>query len=182
MLRRVVTATDDHGNPFVAEDATITARSAEALPGVAMHYIWGTDERSLPRDGSQPTWTSHFPPINGWRFVLLTLQPGQAAAPLDNPTESQLKELEETFSGLLSTVEPGTTGMHISETIDLVAVLTGPITLELTDSLTKELNTGDVVVQVGNVHRWVNRGTEPAVVAAVVVGASYDAKDVQRHI
>jgi len=175
MLRRVVTATDDHGNPFIAEDSTITARSADALPGVAMHYIWGADDRFLPRDGSQPSWKSHFPPTDGWRFVLLTLQPGQSAAPHDNPTDSQLKELEETFSGLLNTVEPGTAGMHISETIDLVAVLTGPITLELSDSLVKELHTGDVVVQVGNVHRWVNRGTEPAVVAAVVVGASYGA-------
>ncbi|WP_236789996.1 cupin domain-containing protein [Amycolatopsis sp. GM8] len=173
MLRRIVSATDAHGNAFFAEDSTITARTAEALPGFAMHYIWGADERLLPRDGSQPSWTSHFPPENGWRFVLLTLQPGQAAAPIDNPTDSQLKELEETFPGLLGTVEPGTTGMHTSETIDLCVVLTGPVTLELSDSLAKELHTGDVVVQVGNVHRWVNRSTEPVVVAGVVVGTSY---------
>ncbi|MDQ6526923.1 cupin domain-containing protein [Nocardioides sp. LHD-245] len=170
----MISANDENGNPVFTEDSTIEARSAEALPGVAMHHIWGADERILPRDGSQPSWHSHFPPTDGWRFVLLTLQPGQAAAPIEDPTESQLEELEETFPGLLTTVEPGTDGMHMSETIDLVVVVSGPITLELSDSQAKELQTGDVIVQVGNVHRWVNRGTEPCVVAAVVVGTKYE--------
>lgn len=174
MLRRVISANDENGNPVFTDDSTIQARSAEALPGVAMHHIWGADERVLPRDGSQPSWHSHFPPTDGWRFVLLTLQPGQAAAPIDDPTESQLEELEEAFPGLLTTVEPGTDGMHTSETIDLVVVVDGPITLELSDSQAKELQTGDVIVQVGNVHRWVNRGTKPCVVAAVVVGTKYE--------
>lgn len=176
MLRRVVSANDEHGNAIFIEDSTLEARSAEALPGVAMHHIWGADQRVLPRDGSQPAWHSHFPPTDGWRFVLLTLQPGQAAAPIDDPTEGQLADLEEAFPGLLATVDPGTEGMHASETIDLVVVVDGPITLELSDSQTKELNTGDVIVQVGNVHRWVNRSSKPCSVAAVVVGATYETR------
>jgi quercetin dioxygenase-like cupin family protein len=174
MLRRVISANDENGNPVFTEDSMIEARSAEALPGVAMHHIWGADGRVLPRDGSQPSWHSHFPPADGWRFVLLTLQPGQAAAPIDAPTESQLEELEEAFPGLLTTVEPGTEGMHTSETVDLVVVVDGPITLELSDSQVKDLHTGDVIVQVGNVHRWVNRSSKPCVVAAVVVGTRFE--------
>lgn len=165
MLCRVSTATDSHGRPRSPRIPPIIARSAEALSGVKSHSIWGADERVLPRDGSQPSWRSHFPPENGWGFVLLTVQPGQAAAPLDSPNECQLKELAETFPELLAAIEPGITGMHASETFDLAVVLAGPITLELSDSLAKELNTGDAIVQVGNVHRWVNRGAEPAVVA-----------------
>lgn len=174
MLRRVVTGTDSEGAAFFADDSTLTARSAAALPGLAMHYIWGTDQRLLPRDGSDPSWHSHFPPENGLRFVLLTLQPGQAAAPIDSPDESQLRELEETFPGLLGTIEPNTEGMHTSETVDLAVVLSGPITLELSDTLSKDLQAGDVVVQNGTVHRWVNRGSAPVVVAGVVVGARYE--------
>ncbi|GAB3574659.1 cupin domain-containing protein [Amycolatopsis endophytica] len=174
MLRRVVTGTDSEGAAFFADDSTLTARSASALPGVEMHYIWGADQRRLPSDGSEPSWHSHFPPESGLRFVLLTLQPGQAAAPVDSPTEAQLNELQESFPGLLGTIEPDTEGMHTSATVDFAVVLSGPITLELSDTLAKELQAGDVVVQAGNVHRWVNRGSEPAVVAAVVVGATYE--------
>jgi quercetin dioxygenase-like cupin family protein len=174
MLRRVITARDSKGDAVFVDDSQSAPKTAAALPGVKMHYIWGADQRNLPRDGTEPQWRSHFPPAEGVRFVLLELAAGQAAAPIDSPSESQLQELEETFPGLLGTVEPGTEGMHASETIDFAVVLSGPITLELSDNDSTVLQTGDVVVQSGNVHRWVNRGHEPALVAGVVLGANYD--------
>ena len=39
------------------------------------------------------------------------------------------------------------------------------------DGSTTHLKAGDVVVQRGTVHNWVNRGTEPCVIAFVLIAA-----------
>ncbi len=68
-------------------------------------------------------------------------------------------------------IPPGRTGpMHRTETIDYVIVLTGEIDME-TDDSTISLKAGDVLVQRGTNHAWVNRGTGPARVAFVLIDA-----------
>ncbi len=68
-------------------------------------------------------------------------------------------------------IPPGRTGpMHRTETIDYVIVLSGEIDME-TDDSTISLKAGDVLVQRGTNHAWVNRGTGPARVAFVLIDA-----------
>jgi mannose-6-phosphate isomerase-like protein (cupin superfamily) len=62
-------------------------------------------------------------------------------------------------------------GMHVTDTIDYVAVIRGEITLVLEDG-EQELRAGDVVVDRGVPHAWENRGVEPAVIVAVLVDAA----------
>ena len=60
--------------------------------------------------------------------------------------------------------------MHRTETVDYVLVLSGEIDME-TDDSTISLKAGDILVQRGTNHAWVNRGTEPARVAFVLIDA-----------
>ncbi|MDF2119415.1 cupin domain-containing protein [Roseiarcaceae bacterium H3SJ34-1] len=61
--------------------------------------------------------------------------------------------------------------MHRTRTIDYVVVLQGEIDMLLDDS-TVRLKAGDIVVQQGTDHAWVNRGTEVWRIALVLVDAT----------
>jgi mannose-6-phosphate isomerase-like protein (cupin superfamily) len=48
--------------------------------------------------------------------------------------------------------------------------MSGEVDMELDDT-TVHLKAGDVLVQRGTIHNWVNRGTEPCVIAFVLIAA-----------
>lgn len=67
--------------------------------------------------------------------------------------------------------EPGVAArVHRTESIDYAVVISGEIDMELDDSII-HLKAGDVLVQRGTIHNWANRGTEPCVIAFVLVAA-----------
>jgi quercetin dioxygenase-like cupin family protein len=59
---------------------------------------------------------------------------------------------------------------HRTDSIDYAVVLAGEIEMEL-DGTRVKLKAGDVLVQRGTIHNWVNRGTEPCIIAFVLVDA-----------
>jgi hypothetical protein len=61
-------------------------------------------------------------------------------------------------------------GMHKTHTIDYIVPLSGEVTL-LLDKGEADLKPFDVVVQRGTSHAWVNKGKEPALIAAVLIDA-----------
>src|SRR6266581_2838221 len=68
-------------------------------------------------------------------------------------------------------IPPGRSGpMHRTETIDYVIVLAGELEMQMDDSTVK-LEAGDVLVQRGTNHAWINRGPKPARVAFVLIDA-----------
>jgi quercetin dioxygenase-like cupin family protein len=64
----------------------------------------------------------------------------------------------------------GAAVMHRTESLDYVIVLAGEVEMDLDDSTVK-LSAGDVMVQRGTNHAWVNRGTKPARIAFVLIDA-----------
>ena len=60
--------------------------------------------------------------------------------------------------------------MHRTDSIDYCVVMSGEIDMRLDDE-TVHLKAGDVVVQRGTIHDWVNNGTEPCVIAFVLIDA-----------
>jgi quercetin dioxygenase-like cupin family protein len=58
--------------------------------------------------------------------------------------------------------------MHKTNTIDYIILLKGDVTL-LLDEDEVNLKPHDVVVQRGTNHAWVNNGTEPALLIAVLI-------------
>ena len=63
---------------------------------------------------------------------------------------------------------------HRTDSVDYLTVISGEIDMELDDS-SVHLRAGDVMVQRGTIHNWVNRGTAPCVLAVILI----DAKSVE---
>jgi quercetin dioxygenase-like cupin family protein len=60
--------------------------------------------------------------------------------------------------------------MHRTETIDYIVMLAGEIDMDMDES-TVTLKAGDIMVQRGTNHAWVNRGNAPARLAIVLLDA-----------
>ena len=81
--------------------------------------------------------------------------------------------IQETFTrlpGLAETFEPEPPGYHLTNTIDYVLVLEGTVNLQL-DQDSQILNVGDIVVQNGTRHAWVNNSGKPVRLMVIMVGA-----------
>ena len=59
---------------------------------------------------------------------------------------------------------------HRTESVDYAIVMSGEIEMEI-DGATVRLRAGDVLVQRGTIHNWTNPGTEPCIIAFVLVAA-----------
>ena len=57
---------------------------------------------------------------------------------------------------------------HRTDSIDYAVILSGEIDMQM-DQGEVHLKAGDVVVQRGTTHNWVNRGTAPCVIAFVLI-------------
>ena len=62
--------------------------------------------------------------------------------------------------------------VHRTDSVDYIVVLSGEIDMELEAGNEVHLKTGDVMVQRGTVHNWINRGTASCVMAVVLVHAA----------
>jgi quercetin dioxygenase-like cupin family protein len=140
------------------------------------YSIWGGDEAPSYPDEGLPLEqkTGWFPPVGGFRMVAMTVSP--AAADADalydvGDMESVLAEVEEKVPGLMAVMDPDDPGMHQSDTIDMVYVVSGELVLELSEGVEKVIKAGDVVVQSGTRHRWHNRGDSPAFAIGFICGA-----------
>ncbi len=61
--------------------------------------------------------------------------------------------------------------LHRTQSLDYGIVLSGEIDLELDDGHITHLDAGDVVVQRGTIHAWINRGRSTARMAFVLLDA-----------
>jgi quercetin dioxygenase-like cupin family protein len=62
--------------------------------------------------------------------------------------------------------------MHQTKTIDYIILLEGDVTLILDEDEVR-LKPFNVVVQRGTNHAWVNNGTEPALLIAVLIDSEF---------
>ncbi len=61
--------------------------------------------------------------------------------------------------------------MHRTNSLDYAAVLSGRLDMELDDGKVVHLQAGDVVVQRGTSHNWINPGPDPCRVLFVLIAA-----------
>jgi quercetin dioxygenase-like cupin family protein len=171
-VRRVVTGHDAEGRARVVDEGTVAAITSDLMPGCAAYRLWARDERpTFPDDGAPRPAEAWYPPRNGSRFMINTIPPGELVPPPDLDVPAALAELEQRMPGAMARMEPGPPGMHRTDSIDYVLVVTGEITLELDDGEQTVLRAGDVVVQNGTRHAWHNHGTEPCTLVGVAIGA-----------
>ena len=140
-LRRVVTGHDDNGRAVVLIDETAT-NQVSARPGATASVVWTTEGFPVDNNGHED---------EGRR---------QTGTTLANGTVFRVLELA-----------PGSAPRnHRTDSIDYAVVMKGEIDMELDDT-TVHLKAGDVLVQRGTIHNWVNRGTEPCLIAFVLIAA-----------
>ncbi|HUI35519.1 MAG TPA: cupin domain-containing protein [Stellaceae bacterium] len=66
---------------------------------------------------------------------------------------------------------PGNGGRnHRTDSIDYACILSGEIDMDI-DGAEVHLKAGDVMVQRGTIHNWINRGSESCVIAFVLIAA-----------
>ena len=65
---------------------------------------------------------------------------------------------------------PGPAIMHRTDTIDYLTAISGSIVLMMEDGTETVVHAGDVVVQLGGVHAWWNKGPNDFVASFVMVG------------
>ena len=140
-FRRVITGHDANGRAVVKIDETAT-NLVSSRPGATSCVVWTTEGFPVDNTGEED---------QGLR---------RTATTLDNGTVFRILELA-----------PGSSPRnHRTDSIDYAVVMSGEIDMELDDT-TVHLKAGDVLVQRGTIHNWVNRGTAPCVIAFVLIAA-----------
>ncbi len=171
-VRRVVTGHSDGRAAFVA-DEVIEPITAPLLPGCEFYRLWSLDQvPTLPTDGTSALDAAWYPPAGGLRFSLFTLPPGDVSPPPDLDLATAVADVEAKLPGLLGALDPSDPGMHRSDSVDFILVLSGEVGLEVRGDAEKVLRPGDAVVQNATWHRWKNRGETPVVLAVFQAGAA----------
>ena len=145
-MRVVVTEAAD-GKSRVLRDEEVGdvafARLWETSATVPLGPVPSHDEESIPE--IPPGQTS-------WRIVSVP----------------PLPDLEKFLAGGMKGIDAK--GFHITDTIDYIVVLDGPVTLALDDGIEVPLNPGDLVVQRQTRHAWFNHGEKPVRLLALLHG------------
>jgi mannose-6-phosphate isomerase-like protein (cupin superfamily) len=144
-LRRIITGHNDKGKSFVAYDG----------PSTEVLRMWTTDRSPADnehKDDAAIRRVGLKPPSNGSTFGFFR------HLPID-PSKSDVEI--ENFKRLM---------MHKTKTVDYIILLEGELTLILEEEEV-DLKPFDVVIQRGTNHGWINKGSKPALIAAVMIDA-----------
>jgi quercetin dioxygenase-like cupin family protein len=173
--RRVVTGHDATGKAVVLIDGAAPNAKLRAASGVTSTLLWVTDESPADISGGTDRADRDIgvgPPPAGSIFRVVDFPPAAQAAPRDNEAMIREMGIAQGASAARSTRHPGT---HRTKSIDYAIVISGEIDMLLDDSEV-HLKAGDVLVQQGTNHAWVNHGKEACRIAFVLIDAEEPAQ------
>jgi len=140
-IRRVVTGHDENGRAKVLIDERVK-NVFSPRPGAEYSVIWSSDSVPVNNDGDEDPSGKKIGTTIPNGTVFRIVSFGPGVAPRNHRTDS----------------------------IDYAVVMSGEIDMDL-DGEVVHLKAGDVLVQRGTIHNWINRGTEPCVIAFTLVAA-----------
>ena len=162
-VRRVVTG-HRAGKGIVLFDGPAPNARLRQASGIVSTLLWVTDETPANIRGQTDRSAREIgvpPPASGTIFRVVDFPPEQG----ERSREAVLREMG---------VAPGGAarhhGMHRTRSVDYAVVVEGEIDMLLEDSEV-HLRAGDVLVQQGTDHAWVNRGTAPCRIAFILIDA-----------
>ena len=162
-VRRVVTGHRD-GKAVVVFDGPAPNQKLRQASGLVSTLLWVTDETPADIAGSTDKSVREIgvpPPPGGTIFRVVDFPPEGTA----RSREAILKEM-----GVSDHGGARHAAMHRTRSIDYAIVLEGEIDMLLDDSEV-HLRVGDVLVQQGTNHAWVNRGRQACRMAFVLIDA-----------
>jgi quercetin dioxygenase-like cupin family protein len=141
-VRRVVTGHDAVGRAIVTIDDLVEGTPIRRGTNAAV--IWTSEGFPIDNDSNGDTRqrASSTTLPNGTVFRVIEFEPGNAQR------------------------------IHRTNSLDYACILSGEIDMELEQGDLVRLSAGDVIVQRGTVHNWINRGTAPCVIAFVLMAAA----------
>ena len=147
--RGIITGYNEEGRAVVASDEVLTSVSRGVGANIEGCEMWSTNQ--MPVDNSPSAGTAQRA-----GFVRLYNYVGTGSGTTFRITQ-------------FAPGHPRFT--HRTETMDYAIVLSGEIDMELEGDEVVHLKTGDIVIQRGTIHTWVNKGTIPAVCAFILIDA-----------
>ena len=140
-VRRVITGHDASGKAVVKIDEIVKDLKV-GRPGATVAPIWMTEGFPVDNDGSADT---------SKRQVGTTLAGGTVLRVVEFSPGVQARN-------------------HRTDSIDYAIIMSGEIDMEMDGTLI-HLKAGDVLVQRGTIHNWINNGTTPCVIAFALIDA-----------
>ncbi|HKS87240.1 MAG TPA: cupin domain-containing protein [Pseudolabrys sp.] len=140
-IRRVVTGHDENGRAKVLIDETVKNVTSQR-PGALYSVIWSSEGFPVDNDGSDDPSGKKIGTTIPDGTVFRIVSFGPGVAPRNHRTDS----------------------------IDYAVVMSGEIDMDV-DGAVVHLKAGDVLVQRGTIHNWINKGTEPCVIAFTLISA-----------
>ena len=140
-IRRVVTGHDNQGRAKVLIDEQVS-NVISNRPGANSSVIWSSEGFPVSNDGDADPSAKKIATTIDNGTVFRVVSFGPGVAPRNHRTDS----------------------------IDYAVVISGEIDMEL-DVGSVHLKAGDVLVQRGTIHNWVNKGSAPCVIAFTLVSS-----------
>jgi len=140
---RIVTGHDEGGKAILLYNGP-AQDSQMRFNGPRTTLFWGTDSLPATNAGDEDIALRAdevAPPPNGSWFRIVDYPPG--------------------FPGR----------RHKTDTIDYAICMSGEINMELDDGIMVHMKAGDVLVQRGTVHSWINKGDETCRIAFILIDA-----------
>ena len=167
--RRVLVGLDDAGRSTIISDADVETRLA--TPAFTRNVIWGADVVPTPVMAENAiTEAATIPPPPAGYYCDISTFPPDSEWDYEGGYGVALAQagVGEADAGAGASEHDARTtpGMHQTETIDIVTVISGEIwaVVETGETLVRA---GDTVVQRGTWHAWRNRSQAPCTVMAV---------------
>jgi mannose-6-phosphate isomerase-like protein (cupin superfamily) len=172
-IRRVVTGLNAEGRSIILSDETVTTvGEVQSWPGNGVTAVWTSNiSPANSRDKDLPRLITDFPrPGRG--------QPDDHAHPSGSRVGKTVARAARTGDhSRRAHVSRGTgdrhfqiVPVHATDTVDYLIMLSGELTM-MVDNGEVTLKPFDTLIQRGVNHGWVNRGTDPALIAAAVIDA-----------
>ena len=168
--RRIITGHDASGKAIVVTDGNAPNVKVRQGTGITSTLLWVTE--ATPADISSAAETTNreigvSPPAGGSILRIVDFPPAaKGADKIDNAAMKKEMGLDHGHGG-----KPARHPfMHRTRSIDYALVLEGEIDMLLDDSEV-HLKEGDVLIQVGTNHAWVNNSDKPCRIAFVLIDA-----------
>lgn len=153
-MRRIITSEDADGNSYVLADGA--SENVNMLNGSRVARLWETGELPVPIPVSIDAGADA---ENGYREGFV----GSSVYVADIPVGSDLDDVP----------------MHKLDSLDYIVLLEGELDLVLDGGKRIPMKRGELLIQAGNNHSWINTGDTPARLLCIILTGERRAAEAQ---
>ena len=171
-MRRIITGHNNEGKSVISIDGPPARSIGEEAGG--LYEIWNTDGSGFDTRSKSDRADIDIllsPVKSGTKFRYFQINPIPEGIPQEAIEVATAEAFEKIGAAHHRVDTSRNAAMHETDTIDYIILLKGDVTLIL-DEEEVQLKPHDVVVQRGTNHAWVNNGSEPALLIAVLIDSS----------